>query len=67
MSKRYVLPSGREVDLTPFAPGLNLAEHIRFHPMQALCGSCGGIGCEYCEPEPEPEPPSFWKRLWRRG
>jgi Phage capsid family len=53
LSKRYVLPSGREVDVTPIPPGLNLAEHIRYHPMQVLCGCCGGIGCQYCEPEPD--------------
>jgi hypothetical protein len=40
--------------------------HIRFRPMEVLCGACGGIGCGYCqEPEPEPRRP-FWKRLLRR-
>jgi hypothetical protein len=37
------------------------SSHIRFYPMEVLCGACGGIGWERCA---EPEPPSRWAQLW---
>jgi hypothetical protein len=39
--------------------------HIRFSEMRVLCGGCGGIGCDLCEPEPAPAPRAWW-RLWEK-
>jgi hypothetical protein len=39
--------------------------HVRYYPMHVLCGSCGGVGCEFCA-EPEPQPLGRWQRLLAR-
>jgi hypothetical protein len=41
--------------VSPRNAQLITSDHIRFHPMEVLCGNCGGLGCGYCEPEPEPQ------------
>jgi len=55
-------------EISPQNAQLITSGHIRYHEMQVLCGACGGIGCEYCKPEPEPKLSRFesLKRWLRR-
>ncbi len=52
-------------EVTPATAQAFASGHIRYWPMEVLCGVCGGIGCEHCA-EPEPEPRSRWARLRSR-